>query len=86
MLTDWLEWAIHPVQHGKIDHGTPASQNAANPEYEALLACYRSEQMSTAQLLAHMDEDAAFESFVRARVNDRASPEKSEQKRVLVHH
>lgn len=82
MLTDWLEWAIHPFQHGKTD--PVASEQAAKPEYEALLACYRSEQMTASQLLTHMGEDPDFELFVRARMGVRAAPEKSE--RVLVDH
>lgn len=33
--------------------------------YSLLLACYRSGQMSEAQLVEHMREDAVFAAFVR---------------------
>jgi hypothetical protein len=33
-----------------------------------LLACFRSEQMTAAQLLAHMAEDADFAQYVRENV------------------
>lgn len=36
--------------------------------YANLLACFRSEQMSAAELLAHMAEDADFAEYVRGNV------------------
>ena len=33
-----------------------------------LLACFRSEQMTAAELLAHMAEDEAFAQYVRENV------------------
>lgn len=83
MLTDWLDWAIPPFSHEKAD----PLQSATTPEYEALLACYRSEQMSAAQLHAHMDDDPDFETFVRSRMGEgQKSVKNSDHERVLVHH
>jgi hypothetical protein len=36
--------------------------------YANLLACFRSEQMNAAQLLAHMAEDADFSQYVMERM------------------
>jgi len=36
--------------------------------YEALLACYQSGQMSEAQFQAHMRDDPAFADYVREKV------------------
>jgi hypothetical protein len=36
--------------------------------YPDLLTCFRSEQMTAAQLLAHMAEDAGFADYVRENV------------------
>jgi hypothetical protein len=36
--------------------------------HEALLACFRSEQMTAADLLAHMAADAGFAEYVRERM------------------
>jgi hypothetical protein len=37
-------------------------------KYDALLACYRSGQMTEAQLQAHMRDDPAFADYVREKV------------------
>ena len=37
-------------------------------KYDALLACFRSGQMSEAQLQAHMRDDPAFADYVREKV------------------
>jgi hypothetical protein len=36
--------------------------------HEALLACFRSEQMTAAELLAHMAEDEGFAAYVAERM------------------
>lgn len=36
--------------------------------HDALLACYRSGQMSEAQLQAHLRDDPAFAAYVREKV------------------
>jgi hypothetical protein len=38
-------------------------------KYDALLACYRSGQMTEAQLQAHMRDDPSFAAYVREKVN-----------------
>ena len=83
MLTDWLDWAIHSFSHEKAD----LPQSTTDADYEALLACYRSEQMSAAQLQAHMDGDPDFEMFVGSRMGEgRTSVKNSDRGRVLIHH
>jgi hypothetical protein len=37
-------------------------------KYDALLACYRSGQMSEAQFQEHMRDDPAFADYVREKV------------------
>jgi hypothetical protein len=37
--------------------------------YDALFACYRSGQMSEAQMQAHMRDDPSFASYVHEKVN-----------------
>ena len=43
-------------------------------EYANRLACFRSEQMSTADLLAFMNEDDAFAAYVLARISEEPQP------------
>lgn len=37
-------------------------------QYEALLACYRSGQMSAAQMQEHMRDDAVFAAYVKKEI------------------
>jgi hypothetical protein len=37
-------------------------------QHDALLACYRSGQMTERQLQAHMRDDPAFDAYVREKV------------------
>jgi hypothetical protein len=63
--TEWLERAFHLQDSPHI----VKPEVEANATYEHLLACYRSEQMSAAQLRERMDADPAFAAFVGKRIN-----------------
>lgn len=65
LLRGWLDWAFHLRYRRQPDPVV-----VAVADYQSLLACYRSEQMSAAQLQAHMEADPAFAAFVDARTND----------------
>lgn len=42
-------------------------------DYEALLTCFRSEQLSAAEFLAHMANDAGFSAYVEGRLQEASS-------------
>ena len=46
---------------------------AERDTYEMLLACYLSEQMSEAQLEAHMREDEVFRAWAARKLEERKS-------------
>ncbi len=59
MLTHWLDQDVKFEPHLAV---TDAEI------YDGLFACFLSDQMTTAQLLRHMDEDSGFKTFVDRRL------------------
>ncbi len=59
MLTRWLDQDVKCEPHLAV---------ADTEIYDGLFACFLSDQMTTAQLLQHMDEDSAFKTFVDRRL------------------